>query len=179
MTHFTQKPTLIIILSLLLILILTAAITTAQEKIKVAGNVTMATTKYETVSLSDADNHTYSFYTYDGVNMSKGQSIFMDGAQVINTGVSDLVKGNGPHQGYVKFLKGGDSILAKWSGIVTTTLSPEGAPLISFAGTFSYIAGAGKYENIQGGGSYSGKYISKMIVNFNWEAEYFIAAKGK
>jgi hypothetical protein len=41
-------------------------------------------------------------------------------------------------------------------------------------GTFSYTKGTALFENIQGGGTYKGKYISEKTYIVEWEGEYFI-----
>jgi len=174
MTKSPLKQSLGISVSLLLILAFAAATTTAQEKIKVAGTLTMAITQQEMMVVNEADNHVISLYAYDGFNKGASNQAFMHGAQIVNMGTSDLIKGMGSHQGYVRFTKGGESILAKWSGKVNTTLSAEGAPLITFEGTYAYMDGTGQYAHVQGGGTYSGKYLSKTIVTSDWEGEYSI-----
>lgn len=174
MANSPLKQSSVIAISLLLILALAAATTTAQEKIKVAGTLTMAITQQEMMVVNEADNHVISLYAYDGFNKGASTQAFMDGAQIVNMGTSDLIKGMGSHQGYIRFTKGGDSILAKWSGKITTVMSAEGIPVISFEGTYAYMDGTGQYAHIQGGGTYSGKYLSKTINSTDWEGEYSI-----
>jgi hypothetical protein len=48
------------------------------------------------------------------------------------------------------------------------------SPKITFNGPYSYAKGTGKYENIQGGGTFSGGYIGKGILFTDVEGEYFI-----
>ncbi len=93
----------------------------------------------------------------------------------LSIGQSDLVKGNGTNQGYGKLAQNGDSAFLKWEGQVITTLSANGRPMIAFEGTWSWTKGTGQFENIQGGGTYKGKYISRTIWTNEWEGEYFIA----
>jgi hypothetical protein len=111
--------------------------------------------------------------------VNTGKQEFMDGAQVINMSTSDLIKGTGTHQGYVKVVKGEDSIFAKWQGKITTSFSDEGLPHTSFEGTYSYLSGTGQYEGIQGAGTYKGKFLSKTILTTEWEGEYHIVATGE
>jgi hypothetical protein len=98
----------------------------------------------------------------------------MDGAQVFNVSFADLVKGTGPHQGYIEFSQQNDKTYAKWEGKVTTTLSAGNTPIITFEGTFSWIKGTGRFENIQGNGTYSGQFTSKTTYSSEWTGEYTI-----
>jgi uncharacterized protein affecting Mg2+/Co2+ transport len=60
------------------------------------------------------------------------------------------------------------------TGKNATTISPEGKPVTTLEGSWTYTKGTGKYENIQGSGSYKGKLISRTIFIIEWEGEYFI-----
>ena len=164
------------VLSISLVLIFALGVTTsvAQQKIKVAGKMTLAYTKQETIDVDDAEGHFISLAESEGKNVSTGKQEFMDGAQVVNLSFGDLVKGNGPHQGYVKFAKKDDTVIAKWEGKVTTTLSAEGTPITTFEGTFSWIKGTGQFVNIQGNGTYKGGFISKTLYTSDWEGEYSV-----
>jgi hypothetical protein len=166
----------LIVQSAVFVLAIALGVTTseAQQKTRVSGSMTMAHIKYETINVNEADNHTISLYVFEGVNQSTGKQAFMDGASLINIGTSELVKGNGSHQGYARLMKGADTVVSKWSGNVTAALSAEGRPRVTFAGTFSYTTGTGQFKNIQGTGTYKGKYISSTIATVEWEGEYSV-----
>ena len=42
-------------------------------------------------------------------------------------------------------------------------MSPEGRPNVKFGGTWSFIKGTGKWENVQGEGTYKGMFIGPGI----------------
>jgi len=98
----------------------------------------------------------------------------MDGALDVGMGFYDLVNGNGTSQGYGNFSLNGDVIFWKYQGKVATILSPEGKPVTTFEGSWTYTKGTGKYENSQGSGTFKGKLISRTIFVIDWEGEYFI-----
>ena len=173
MQIFTSKTVMALFISLALIFALTVT-TLAQEKTKIAGKMTVTYTKQEKFDVGDTEGHIISMAESEGTNVSTGKHEFMDGAQVVNMSFGDLVKGNGPHQGYIKFTKNGDTSFAKWEGKITTTISAEGTPMTTFEGTFSYIKGTGQFENIHGSGTYKGRFISETTYECDWEAEYFI-----
>lgn len=150
----------------------------AQEKVEIAGRIDATYTKQEPIEIGDTEGHMMVLATSEGTNTNTGEHEFMDGAQVVNMSFTDLVKGNGPHQGYITFVKDSDGTYAKWEGAVTTTMSPEGAPMISFEGTFSYTYGMGQYEHIHGSGTYKGHYTSETSYMVEWEAEYAIKEEG-
>ena len=173
MQKLTPRRRMALFMSLALILAFgMTTLSIAQQKTKIAGKLTMAYTEQDMIEVGDTEGHTLTLAQAEGVNGSVGEHKFMDGAQVVTISFGDLTKGNGPHQGYIKFVKGGDTTFAKWEGQVTTKLSSEGTPVAAFEGTFSYIKGTGSFENIQGDGTYKGRFISKTIYTVEWEGEY-------
>ncbi len=159
---------------LALILAFTPIMTTAQETMRIAGEIKATYTKQDTIAVGDAEGHVLSLAISEGLNVSIAEQEFMEGARTVNHSFSDLVGGNGPHQGYVEFAKNGDTAFGKWQGKVTTVISAEGAPVITFKGTTTWIKGTGKFENIQGTGTYNGAFISKTEYTVAWAGEYTI-----
>jgi hypothetical protein len=86
---------------------------------------------------------------------------------------SDLVMGNGPHQGYTEMEKNGDLVISKFDGRIVTTLSADGKPITSFSGTMYWIKSAGQFINMQGGGTYKGHFTSETSYEVEWEGEYW------
>lgn len=56
-------------------------------------------------------------------------------------------------------------------GKVTTTISPEGKPIMTAVGTFSLIKGVGKRKGATGGGTWKLRMISEGIFVMDWEGE--------
>lgn len=146
----------------------------AQQMTIISGKMTCAYSDRKAFESGYTEGHSISLAESEGINISAGANVFMDGAQVVNFSFADLVKGNGPHQGYVKLLKKDDVAISKWQGEITTTMSVEGTPLTTFDGTFSYVKGLGKFNNIQGKGTFRGKFISQNIYTVEWEGEYSV-----
>ncbi|KPL18334.1 MAG: hypothetical protein AMJ92_08570 [candidate division Zixibacteria bacterium SM23_81] len=159
---------------LLLIVAFVVAPATAGKKHEVAGKMTMAQTIREAIDVGDAKEHVLSLAKWEGTNESAGENKFMDGAQVVNMSFGDLVQGNGPHQGYVKLMLGEDAVFCNWEGMVASTVPEEGAPIMAFEGTYSYIKGTGQFENIKGGGTYKGQFTSKTELTTEWKGKYSI-----
>ncbi len=146
----------------------------AQKMTAISGKMTLAATLQETVEIGDTEGHVVSFSVYEGTNSNTGTNEFMDDAHVVNTVHNDITKGNGFHQSYVEISNKDDVTFAKCEGTTTTILSEDGTPVTTFEGTFTYIGGAGKFENIHGSGTYKGKYIAKNIYIVMWDGEYAI-----
>jgi hypothetical protein len=141
----------------------------AQGKVKVKFKAFSVVTKMERFEVDDTKGHVVS------INQNKG--VTSDGKFTrYFTSRSDLIKGNGTLSGYGKYVevKDGDAYFVKFEGLVSTTKSPEGKLKITFKGTYSYTKGTGKYENIQGGGTFNGAYIGPGILYVDVEGDYVI-----
>jgi len=141
----------------------------AQGKVKVKFRAFAVVTKMERFEVGDTEGHFVSILQNKGVT-SDGKFVRYF------TTRSDLIKGNGTLSGYGKYVevKDGDAYFVQFDGPVSTTKSPEGRLKITFKGTYSYAKGTGKYENIQGGGTFSGGYIGDGIISVDVEGEYSI-----
>ena len=151
-------------------MIFTLSVTTslAQEKVKITGKRYGVSTKTEVIKHDDTEGHVLILTEAKGFDVITNE-------QFISREFMDYVKGNGTHRGYQKDITPeGDVVFATFEGKTTTTLSPEGKPLTTFEGTFSFTRGTGKYENIHGGGTYKGKVIGEGMFTYDWEGESFI-----
>ena len=140
----------------------------------VAGKQTFAFTRQDRTLVDDVQGHMLSLAISEGINVNTGETVLMDRAAVLSFVTSDLVNYSGPLKGYTKTSKKGDVIYAKVEGKINTTLSADGTPVPTIEGTFSWIKGTGQYENIKGGGTLKGQYITNIIYNADWEGEYWI-----
>lgn len=168
MQMLKSKKLTLLLISLASIFIFGLTGSLAQEKTKMSGKIFVVNIKYEVIKLDDVEGHVLVEHGWKGVDVVAGSLLFMSGH-------SDYVKGNGPHRTYSKVVyPDGDIIFIKAEGRTTTTLSPEGKPVTTIKGTLSFIRGTGKFENIQGSGTYKGKVIGPGILTYEWEGEYFI-----
>jgi hypothetical protein len=166
--------TVTLLLTALCVVALLATPLFAQEMMKIAGKMEATYVKQEPMEVGDTEEHMMTLGRSEGMNTSTGEHMFMDGAQIVNMSFADVVKGNGPHQGYVKFAMGDDVVYAKWQGTITTMMSDEGPPMMSFEGTFTYMGGMGQYVHIKGSGMYKGHFTSETVYMVEWEGEYAI-----
>jgi len=151
------------------VLALCATASLAQEKVEVKMRSYAVVTEMERFEVGDTEGHFISILQNKGVS-SDGKFVRYF------TTRSDLIKGNGTLSGYGQYVevKDGDAIFLKFDGSVSTIKSPEGKLKITFKGPYSYTKGTGKYENLQGGGTFSGGYIGKGIMYVDVEGEYSI-----
>jgi len=128
------------------------------EVTAVSGKLTLSYIKKEVFPIPDAAGHVLYVGESQGTNAS---SNYMDGATVSNISNDDLIKGSGPHTGYITSkTKNGNETIKKWSGIVKTVLSPEGKPITTFSGEWKYIKCSGEYEGCAGQGVYNGYFTA-------------------
>jgi len=172
--RITCKQSKMLFINLVLLFVHGVTTSQAQQSIKIAGRHTLVTIKEYMIEVGDTVDHIISLNEYEGRNVSTGENKFMDGALDIGMTFADIVKGRGPHEGYGNFSLNGDTIFWKHEGKIDTTLSSEGKSDTTVEGTFTYTKGTGKYQNIQGSGTYKGKSISKRIMVVDWQGEYFI-----
>jgi len=130
----------------------------------ISGAMALTVTKQEVLPVTAQSGDLLMLVETHGTNKS---SNWMDDAQVVNKEIDFLLQGNGPQHGYITFAKGDDTVDVKWSGIVSTVMA-NGQPQISFHGTWEQLKGTGKYQGIQGKGSYTGHYISQTEYVVDW-----------
>ena len=130
----------------------------------ISGAITLKVTKQEVLPVTAQSGDMLMLVETHGTNKS---SNWMDDAEVVNKEIDFLLQGNGPQHGYITFAKGDDTVDVKWSGIVSTAMA-NGQPQISFHGTWEQLKGTGKYQGIQGKGSYKGHFISQTEYVVDW-----------
>jgi hypothetical protein len=160
-----------VVISLLLIAPVAMAWSPPTEKLQIAGTFTGSSTQRQNIEVADAPGHVLVLSQAKGSNRSTGPTDYMDGAEIVNSEIADLIQGNGTHQGYVRMSKGGESTVTKWSGKVTTVLSPEKTPITTFEGTWSKVNGSGRFAGVSGSGTYKGRMTSQTEYVVDWQGE--------
>jgi hypothetical protein len=163
-----SKKLMLLLITLVSIFAFGATTSLAQEKVKVKKTAFGIQIKSENVKIGDKEGHSLVLSQWKGAT-SDGEFTRY------TTTIGDFTKGNGPFNGYAKYAdRKGNAYFSKYQGMLTTNKSPEGKPITTFKGTYSYIKGIGKFENIQGGGTYKGTFIGKGIYTMDSEGEYVI-----
>jgi hypothetical protein len=138
---------------------------------RIAGTFTVKYSEQHPLQVPDAEGHALMLGRVQGVNRSTGPAPYMDQGNVTSIEFGDLAQGNGPHQGYIWMSQGADTVVSKWNGTVSTTLSPEKTPITTFAGTWTKVKGTGRYQPVTGKGSYRGRFISATEYTVDWQGE--------
>ncbi len=116
--------------------------------------------KFEPVKIGDVEEHIVAAYEQEGLTS------FQDGqvAEFKNSGTLDYVHWEGVHRGYLTMtFEDGSTTTTQYEG--TTKKMPEGRV---GTGTYTYVAGTGKFAGIKGEGSYRGTHHGKMSI-YSWE----------
>jgi len=169
MQFLKSKRLMFLLVILVSILVFGVTTSLAQEKVKVKHTSFGISVKSERFKVDDGTESHF-------LVMTEWKGVTSDGEFTrYGTSTGDLTKGNGPYHGYMKYVnKAGDTYITEYEGMLTTTKSPEGKPIASVKGKFSYFKGTGKFENIQGGGTYKGQFIGRGIYVIDAEGEYVI-----
>lgn len=140
--------------------------------VKVSGSFENTIVSKHAMPAGDRDGHVMLFTEAQGRNTDTSNTGFLDGASASVREFADLVQGNGKNEGYVVVRKGEDATFADIKGTVMTTTNDDGTPNIRFKGTWRYIGGTGRYDGIEGEGTYSGYYTSETTYHVDWEGFY-------
>ena len=138
---------------------------------RIAGTFDAKYVEQHPLPVPDAAGHTLVLGRAQGVNRSTGSAPYMDKGKVTNFEFADLTQGNGPQQGYISMSQDADTMISKWSGKVTTTLTPDKTPITTMEGTWIKVSGTGRYENGKGKGTYKGRFTSQTGYTVDWSGE--------
>jgi hypothetical protein len=146
------------------------------ESMEWKGRTVYHMTKVEAIPVGDVPGHVI------GIADARGLT-FIDNGEVatyLSRICFDFTNGNGPHWAYgVTTYEDGSTTVVKAEG--TTTALPGGAS--TFEGTLSYIKGTGRFEGIQGGGTYTGKRVAPLAPGgpadsySDWSATYTLPSR--
>ncbi len=146
----------------------------ADQTVAIGGKVTATIVDQLTLEPVDVPGHVCVLTKDEGANASTGISTFMDGAVVSNTAFADLINGSGEMYGYLTHTLNNESVSIRWEAQQTMTGMTGATPGLTFDGTFSFVSGTGRSEDIEGGGTFTGEYISKTVWISDWEGEYTV-----
>jgi hypothetical protein len=134
-----------------------AALSHAQQKMRVEARATGVFTQYHKLELADAEDHLFSLYEAKGAGTGNN-----GGFTYVNRGRSELTGGKGTHDGVNKSTdRDGDIWFSRWKGTVDTVETPGGKSTIAFQGNWEIAGGTGKWENAEGEGTYKGIFVGE------------------
>ena len=136
----------------------------------ISGSAELTYTDQHAATVPDATGHVLLVGETRGTNTSADKAYLAD-AQVVNVDHADLKQGSGPQWGYYAMSLGPDTVVARWSGSVTTTMKRD-QPQTDFQGSWEYVKGTGAYAAIRGKGTYDGHFLAKDRYLVNWRGSY-------
>ncbi len=111
--------------------------------------------RMEMIQAGDTEGHLLLIWEWRGLQFSGGEVSIMTG-----WGTCDIVKGNGPCQGYyLSKSEDGSTTVSKTQFI--STISPDGKTA-GYDGKGEYIGGTGRFAGIKGSLSFKGKRITPI-----------------
>ena len=150
---------------LLIVACLLLSVTQARAETDKGRNV-LHRIKVEEIEVGDVPGHVV------GVIESKGLTFYENGevATVSIVHTSDNTNGIGTYQGYGLFtFEDGSTHVHKFQ----STSTEEGL----FKGTYTYVQGTGRFEGIQGSGSFSGKNFGEPGLYADFTGTYTLPEK--
>ena len=166
MKLLNYRRLMVILISLGLIFAFGVMTSAAQETVKLKSKNYTFTIKQEVMKVDDTEGHVIVIAELKGIDVASSMVSHIKA-------FLELVKGTGTVQAYVtEYYPDGSKMFIKNQGKNTTTLSPEGKPIMTGEGTGSLIKGTGKWEGFQGGETWKYKGIAEGIGVIDVEGEY-------
>ena len=140
----------------------------AGERGKVVSREVYCASSFPSVKVPDAEGHAIYLVDAKGVGFNEAWGA----SAAVCTGTSEVIKGGGPVTGYAHFtFADGSTLTSKYKGEAKgaaygATGRREGE------GTWAYIKGTGRFEGIQGEGTYKWYVIAPGIWYSDGEGEY-------
>ena len=136
----------ILLIAALLLVPVTPAVAKTE---KVKGSNVSQITQMHVFKVDDVDGHVIAIYERRGLGFFDGEV-----ATYLNRAMLDSTKGKGNVEGYVIYtFEDGSTTVSRFQG----TLEPREGKKFTGKGTYSYIRGSGRFEGIEGSGSWTAK----------------------
>jgi len=140
----------------------------AGERGKVVSRDVHFAAGFPSAKVPDTEGH--AIYLIDAKGMSFNEK--WGPCLLVLSGAGDYTKGLGPSEGYTHYtFPDGSTITSKWKGEAKTVgrgITGSGGG----EGTWAYIKGTGRFEGIQGGGTFEYRVLGPGQWYGDWEGEY-------
>ena len=138
------------------------------DTMKSSGAMNASYAERQMLGIPDAQGHALLLTEATGVNENTDGSAYLDGFEFSIREIADMTQGNGATQGYVIFSKGEDQQIVRVNGRVTTVMKGD-QPNTTFKGEWKVVKGVGRYDGIEGGGTYSGYFTAEDKFHVDWQ----------
>jgi hypothetical protein len=161
-----------------LLFLASAAPVRAGEPIQFSGTHTFAKPdQHLSAPVGDNPDHVLGLFTSSGVNKSTGKTPFLDGATETEVVYYDVVKGNGPHHGFIFYKAADGTLLNEFNGY-GTAIVVDGKPYSLGVGSWHTVAGTGRYQNGTGAGTYTSRLpVPEFEGSTEWDGTFVEASK--
>ena len=156
------------ILALVLVSTTAVAFRPAVPGTAVSGSFTLTYVRPSVPAGMNASGASIFVSTARGTNRNTGSGSYMSGAKVLNVDTAAMVQASGTHTGRATMSEGGNTVVKRFTGTVTTTTS-GGRQESTFKGTWTVIRGTGKYAGATGGGTYTGRFETGTRYTVQWK----------
>jgi len=141
----------------------------AGEKGRVVNRETYFASSIPSVKVPDVDGHALYLYDAKGISFNEKWGV----AVIASGGMLDYIKGTGSNQGYSHFtFEDGSTITASWKGESKGETAPGTAGRREASGNWTYIKGTGRFEGIQGGGTWKSHILGSGLWYSDTVGEY-------
>ncbi|MBI2311972.1 MAG: hypothetical protein HYU77_05660 [Betaproteobacteria bacterium] len=106
--------------------------------------------------------------------LAAGNIPLTESATAAHRDPADYEGPDGPTQGYFTLSQNGDTVIARWKGSIASNPHPNGLPKFLVSGNWSYLNGTGRYRNIRGHGSFTGRFLSRNEYAVEWSGRFSI-----
>jgi hypothetical protein len=120
----------------------------AGERGKISSRNVYYSPTFHTLKVPDVEDHTIMLYEGKGISFTEKWGACL----VYEAGIVDTIKGEGTCQGYTQYsFPDGSTTMQKWEGRLGAARNE---------GTWTYIKGTGKFNGIQGKGTWKASLMS-------------------
>lgn len=159
---------MVIILSLVLLLLLAAPFVQAAERGKVTGRLVLYATSFQSIPVGDVEGHIIFLFEAKGIGFWEPWGA----ALLKNSATGDRTKGLGPAESYeIYTFPGGSTITTKSKGEATSAGTGK-TGTGGGEGTWTFLGGTGKFQGIQGGGTFKWWVLGPGQWYSDFEGEY-------
>jgi hypothetical protein len=127
--------------------------------------------------IGENPDHVLGLLKSSGANKSLGKAPFLDGATETEVIYYNIVKGTGPHHGFIFYKASDGTMLNEFDGYGTPIVI-DGKPQLVGVGSWHTVSGTGRYANGTGVGTYSSKTDpSNFEGATDWQGTFVEGAK--
>jgi hypothetical protein len=150
---------------------------TAGDPIQFSGNHSFKLDEHHALPVGDNPDHALGLFKSSGTNKSTGKTAFLDNATETEVVYYDVVKGNGPHHGFILYKASDGSMLNEFTGYGTSVIV-NGKPQALGVGSWHTVSGTGRYANGTGAGTYTSRLsVPDFEGSTDWDGTFIEAAR--